>query len=236
MRIVSRPGPIVGASLVVIACTASVTSAFAQQVEASFEGGYTGSNGFTVTQSRQLFGQIYNNLDITSGGSFGLTIGAYVRSNFEVEFLWHRQFSTLQASNPAPAKTLANQDVDNYHANLVYNWGDGNAKVRPFVFGGVGATHYVPGDYDPSIPNSATLSRIGSVTKFSSTWGGGVKVYLNPYVGLKTTLRWTPTYIKTDPSGLWCDPFYGTCWVVGNPQYSNQFDVSGGVTVRFGGR
>ena len=29
-----------------------------------------------------------------------------------------------------------------------------------------------------------------------------------------------------------CDPFWG-CYVVGNAQYSNQFDVSGGIMFRF---
>jgi hypothetical protein len=44
-------------------------------------------------------------------------------------------------------------------------------------------------------------------------------------------LRWTPTYIKSDPAGIWCDPFYG-CWALSDTQYSNQFETSGGITVR----
>jgi hypothetical protein len=45
-------------------------------------------------------------------------------------------------------------------------------------------------------------------------------------------MRWTPTYIKTDAAGWWCDPFWG-CYLVGNAQYSNQFTFEGGVTFRF---
>ena len=59
-----------------------------------------------------------------------------------------------------------------------------------------------------------------------------MKFYLAPAVGLKLTARWTPTYIKSSASGYWCDPFYG-CWVLGDPDYSHQFDISGGVTIRF---
>ena len=44
--------------------------------------------------------------------------------------------------------------------------------------------------------------------------------------------RWTPTYIKSDAEGWWCDPYWG-CYVVGNPQYSYQLELSGGITLRF---
>ena len=46
--------------------------------------------------------------------------------------------------------------------------------------------------------------------------------------------RWTPNYIKSDPAGVWCSPywFYG-CYVVGDPQYANQFELSGGLSFRF---
>ena len=45
-------------------------------------------------------------------------------------------------------------------------------------------------------------------------------------------LRWTPTYIKSDAEGYWCDPYWG-CYVVGDAQYATQFDINGGVTFRF---
>jgi opacity protein-like surface antigen len=215
---------------------AAAGPALAQQIEASFDAGYSGSEGINASQNRPLLGQQYSSLDVKSGGTFGFTVGAFFGPNLELEFLWHRQFSELEISEPAPSRKLANQDVDNYHGNLVYNWGESDARIRPFIFGGLGATHYLPGDYDSSIPNGATLTRISSVTRFSSTWGGGVKLYPAHNIGVKGTMRWTPTYIKSDPGGLWCDPFYPTCWVVGNADYSNQFEFSGGITFRFGGR
>jgi outer membrane protein with beta-barrel domain len=225
-----------GAVLFVAWAALAVPHASAQEIEASVQGGYTFSEGIVASEQRQILGLRYDSLDVTSGGSFGFTIGAFVGPNFELEFLWDRQFSTVQISNPAPDLTLADQNVDNYHGNFVYNWGELDAKVRPFFFGGLRATHYSPGDYDAGIPNGASLARISSHTKFSSTWGGGVKVYASPHVGIKGTARWTPTYIKSDSGGVWCDPFYPTCWVLADPDYSNQFQFSGGVTFRFGGR
>src|SRR5215813_9074868 len=205
------------------------------QIEASFEAGYTESEGINASQSRIVLGQVYNSLDITRGGSFGFTVGGFFTENWEAEFLYSRQFSSLEISDPAPTLKVANQNVDNYHGNLVYNFGAHESKLRPFLFGGLGATHYAPGDFDSGLALSGAQARINGFSKFSSTWGGGIKAYPNPVVGIRASLRWTPTYIKTDADGLWCDPFYPTCWVVGNADYSNQLEFSGGVTFRFGG-
>jgi len=59
-----------------------------------------------------------------------------------------------------------------------------------------------------------------------------VKVFPSPNVGARFGIRWTPTYIKSDAAGWWCDPWWG-CYVVGNAQYSNQFEFVGGVMFRF---
>ena len=69
-------------------------------------------------------------------------------------------------------------------------------------------------------------------TKFSTTWGLGVKLFPARGLGLRLGARWTPTYIKSDATGWWCDPWYG-CYVVGKAQYSNQFELSGGLLLRF---
>jgi hypothetical protein len=37
---------------------------------------------------------------------------------------------------------------------------------------------------------------------------------------------------KSDAAGWWCDPYWG-CYVVGNAQYSNQFEFTGGLTFKF---
>ena len=63
-------------------------------------------------------------------------------------------------------------------------------------------------------------------TKFSTTWGGGVKFYANDNVGFNVTARFVPTYISSDASGYWCSPYWGVgCWVVSQANYSNQFDI-----------
>jgi hypothetical protein len=202
----------------------------AQRAEASFDIGYTASNGITGASTHIIAGQPYTDLDVTSGVAWGFTVGAFFNPHMEVEFLFDRQSSTFEVSSPSPSLKVADLAVYNYHGAFVYNWGAPGARVRPFAFGGLGATHYAPGDLaiTPIIPGKTSID---SATKFSTTWGGGVKVYAGP-VGVRIAGRWTPTYIQSNASGYWCDPWYG-CWVVGDAQYSQQFEFSGGVTFRF---
>lgn len=56
-----------------------------------------------------------------------------------------------------------------------------DSRMRPFIFGGLGATQYSPGDihgFD-----------IESSTRFSTTWGGGVKIYATDNLGFNFTAR-----------------------------------------------
>src|SRR6185295_15941573 len=138
-------------------------------------------------------------------------------------------------SSPSPSLKLSDLTVHNYHGNFIYNMGEPDAKVRPYFFGGLGATHYSPGDINPLLPGAGT-GNIDGATKFSTDWGLGVKMYAGSMIGFKAGVRWTPTYIKSDTGGIWCDPFYPTCWVIADLDYSNQFEFTGGITLRFGAR
>ena len=120
-------------------------------------------------------------------------------------------------------------NVDNYHGIFTYDFGNADAKARPFILGGIGATHFNGVTF--TALNGAQGS-IGGVTKFSGTLGGGFKFLATPKVGFQLLANWTPTYIKSDSEGWWCDPFFG-CYVVGNAQYANQFEMGGGVLFKF---
>lgn len=214
-------------AITVTAVLLTAAPAQAQRVEASFSYGYTASEGID-TDNRTLIGQLLDSIDVESGSGFNFTLGVFATDQMEIEFLWARQSSNLVADGPGGTLDLSELDVDNYHVNFVYNWGARDARVRPFLFGGVGATKYSFGDFLPAVSSDT----IESETRFSTTWGGGVKFYFAPSVGAKAMLRWTPTYIKSDPAGVWCDPFFG-CWQLVDNQYANQFETSFGVTVRF---
>jgi Outer membrane protein beta-barrel domain len=202
------------------------TTLSAQRVEVSFSAGYTASEGISV-EDRAFLGQIYNKAEVNSGASFNFTGGVYVTPSTLIEFLYGRQSSKLTAEGTTKLD-VSEMSVDSYHVNFVYHWGDSDAKVRPFFFGGLGATNYSFGD----ILVSGATGNIPGDTKFSTNWGAGVKFYPAPKIGIKAQARWIPTYVKSGSAGVWCDPFYG-CWVLPDPDYSNQFEMSGGITFRF---
>jgi opacity protein-like surface antigen len=123
---------------------------------------------------------------------------------------------------------VGDMNVYSYHPYVAFNLGEMGARIRPYLMIGMGATHF----------NSVTFQALGaerqtnSNTQFSTTWGAGVKVYPTQHVGVRFGAQWTPTYIKTDAEGWWCDPYWG-CYLTGDAQYSNQLQFSGGVTTRF---
>jgi opacity protein-like surface antigen len=183
--------------------------------------GYSFSDGVTVNPI-PIGGEIYDAVNVESGTAFGINFGVYVTENVEVGFLWARQESKLQGEGTATTD-FANMPVYNYHAVFTYNFGESDAQARPFVFGGLGATQYKPEDVNGVA--------VDGESQFSSTWGGGVKVYPNPNVGFSVMARFTPTYIKSDPAGIWCG-FYG-CYTLVDTDYANQFEFSGGLSLRF---
>ena len=122
----------------------------------------------------------------------------------ELGFLFASQATDLEATGVINRSVP--QTVYNYHGYFAYNFGDTDAAARPYILGGLGATQYgsletPPGD-------------IGGETQFSSTWAAGLKLFPGSNFGIRLEGRWTPTYIKTDPEGYWCDPYWG-CYTVG---------------------
>ncbi len=192
-----------------------------QRVEINPFFGYTFGDGVTVNPIL-IGGEIYDAVNTTDGYAFGIHFGVFVTENVEVGFLWSRQDSDLEVEGTTTTE-LATMPISNYHGTFTYNFGESDAQARPFVFGGLGATTYSPEDV-----NGVSVD---SESQFSSTWGGGVKIYPSPNVGFSVMARFTPTYIKSDPAGIWCG-YYG-CYQLVDTQYANQFEFSGGLSLRF---
>lgn len=54
--------------------------------------------------------------------------------------------------------------------------------------------------------------------------------FASPKFGLRAEVRFTPTYVKSDPDGWWCG--YWGCYTVYDTQYSNQWELNGGFILR----
>src|SRR5690349_11137531 len=89
------------------------TTASAQRVQASFNVGYGASEGITTNRA-PLLGQQFDTLTPTSGASINLTVGVGLTENAEVEFLWARQNSRLQAEGSGGTLPISELAIYNY--------------------------------------------------------------------------------------------------------------------------
>jgi hypothetical protein len=196
--------------------------------EASGRLGWTLSDGVSARRNVDAGdGNIYNRIDPVDSVSWGFTLGVFLTSHLEVEFLFDRQESTLQVGGTNTVD-IGDLGIGNYHGILSYNFGAKTRPLRVYAFGGAGVTTYGSLTFTG---RDGQTREIGGSTRLSGTLGGGVKIYRGP-VGARLEARFTPTYIKSTADGWWCDEYWG-CYLVEQLHYSKQFEFSGGVTFRF---
>jgi opacity protein-like surface antigen len=218
----------------VMVFAASPVSAQDARVEVGGTVGWTISDGVSGETVVVPGAGAFNRIDPKDAFSWGLRVGVFVNPNMEVGFLFNQQQSAMEVGGETEVVgggttvDLGDAAIRNYHVYFAYNFGEPGAKLRPYLFGGLGATQYTR--VEAQLGN--VQRDIGGSSRFSSTWGGGLKFQTSDAVGLRLEGRWTPTFIKADAVGWWCDPFWG-CYVISNSQYANQFDLAGGVSVRF---
>lgn len=205
------------------------SAAWAQdpRVEISGTVGYTFSDGVSGS-GVDIEGDEFTRIDPQDSISYGGRIGFLVTENWEVGGLFSLQDTKLEIGGVTTAE-IGDAKLYNYHGYVAYNFGGPDASVRPYLLGGLGATQY--GSVNVSFRGRS--AEIDGNTKFSSTWAAGLKMFPSPNFGIRLEARWTPTYIKSDAAGWWCDPWWGYCYVVGDAQYANQYELGGGITLRF---
>jgi outer membrane protein W len=215
----------------VVLAAAATATAYAQEheqrIELSALAGYTASDGVTGSPVLAGDGNIYDSIDPRSSFSFSLAGGYYVTPSVLVEGMWSRQYSSLDL-NGTNNRGLGSFNIDNVHALVAYHFLEANAPIRPYLGGGLGWTNY--GTLD--ITAGGVSRSINGQARFSTKWEAGVKARASHNLAVRAGVTFTPTYVKSDASGWWCDPFWG-CYVTGNAQYSNQWDFHGGLSFRF---
>jgi hypothetical protein len=210
--------------------TLAAVPAFAQtpKAEVGVVFGWVYSDGVSGSNVSPPAGGIFNRVDPKDSFGWGVDVGFFVSPNVEVGFLYGQQPSKLVLGGTlgTPDTEVGDMSIRTYHGTFTYNFTE-SEKIIPYIMGGLGATNY--GEINARL--NGVAGTVGSSTKFSSTWGAGVKLYGSGHVGGRLGVRWTPTYIKSDAAGYWCG-YYG-CYLVGDPQYSNQIELNGGITFRF---
>lgn len=189
--------------------------------------GYSLSDGVTGGPYFAPDGAAYDRIEPKDSMMFGVSGGFFVSPGWEIGFMWRQQPTTLEMSGTKTVE-LGDSTISGYHGFFAYHFGESGVNVRPYILFGLGATHY--GGFSYKDPGGVTQDA-GGETQFSSTIGAGVKAFASKNVGVQAGIQWTPTYIKSDPAGYWCG-WYG-CYVVGDAQYSSQFEFFGGIVFRF---
>lgn len=188
--------------------------------------GWTFSDGVSGTPQDAALAD-YTRIDPKDEFSWGARVGFFATPSLEVGALLAVQPTTLELGGTSVLE-IGSERVDNYHGYVAWNFGAPDATARPYVLGGLGATRF--GSLSATVGD--VQRQIGGNTKFSTTWAVGLKAYANENVGIRLEARWTPTSIKSDAAGWWCDPYWG-CYVVADAQYANQFELSAGLNLRF---
>lgn len=198
------------------------------RVELSVMAGWTFSDGVDGNSIPTLDGEIFDRIDPQDSFKWSVSGGVLVTEQAEIGFQYGQQNTKLEAVGTTE-REIGDLTVSTYHGYFAYNFFDSASAIRPYALFGLGATNFSSVDFVTL--SGAPLSTV-SETQFSTTWAAGVKFFPAPNFGAKFGIQWTPTYIKSDAAGYWCDPYWG-CYLVGDAQYSNQWSINGGVVFRF---
>ena len=129
-------------------------------------------------------------LDVQEGGSYGLVLDLPDTPETQYELFYGLQRTKVTGGGTFGGETLFDLDIHYLHLGGTYLFT--GEKVRPFLSGGLGATHFVP--------HGSGLDR---KTYFSVSLGGGVKIPISGHVGLRFEGRGFMT-ILPDSTEIFC--------------------------------
>jgi outer membrane protein W len=193
--------------LIAILIVLGVTPAQAQsgKIELSVSGGGGTSAGYDLgrTVVDPATGTVYDGISFGSGAVVGGGIGYYFTPQMEAELAFNRMDGKFSGRRVDGAADDEFQDVaiNHLHGYFIYNFGDGEKKVRPFVGLGLGATIFSSDQFRGNDVQSESF--------VSGSFTGGVKAALGKTLGLRLQARATPTYIASTTEGYWCG--WGAC-------------------------
>ena len=129
-------------------------------------------------------------LDVREGGSFGLVLSLPDTPETQYELFYGFQGTKVTGGGTFGGETLFDLDIHYLHVGGTYMFT--GETVRPFISGGLGATHLVPHG-----------SGMNPKTCFSLSLGGGARIPISGHVGLRFEGRGFLT-ILPDTTEIFC--------------------------------
>lgn len=145
-------------------------------------------------------------LEADDSEAFGVTFDIPVASWAQIELLASRQSTQLQFDRGLFGNNtgIADFNVSYYHVGGLFSFGGG--QIHPFVVVSLGVT-----ELDPDVAGAS------SETRFSGSFGGGVKIFFNEHIGLRLEGRGFWTTLDDYGDDYYYDDYYCNCG------YSNNF-------------
>jgi len=133
-----------------------------------------------------------DDLEISGSTTWGARGSYLLTTRMAVEGLWTYQPTRVMMTAGGSKAELFDMSINQVFGNVVYQLGNGLARLQPFVFGGLGATFLAATDLDGE-------------TKLAWDVGAGVKWFVNRRFGIEGRVRYKPTELHAS-SGT-CGPF-----------------------------
>lgn len=139
----------------------------------------------------------------------------------QAEFMWSQEPTELGAhdSTTGITSSAGKLTLNNYQWGVDYNLGARASRLKPFIVGGLGFTHFSSGGTLPF------------QNKLSFNLGGGVKYFVVQHAGVRFDVRWVPSR-TTSQVETFFDPFFGFFNANVN-NYAQQFQANLGLIFRF---
>lgn len=197
-----------------LGCALALASpAAAQTVEVTPLGGFRLGGSFQVEDEPA-------ELEVKESGAWGLSVTVNVSEEGEIEALFARQSTRLDADGLFASDPRFDLALDVYQLGGNYLFGEDRQKLRPYIGAALGVTRLDP--------EPAGLS---SETRFSASLAGGLKAYLGAHVGLRFEVRGFFTVLESD-SRVFCGSLDG-CNARTSGSDLSQAEIRGGLLFRF---
>jgi len=176
---------------------------------------------------------LYNGkLRVGTAESWGAALDVPVAKDTWLELSYTYQGTQLDLDRYAGKQNLTDMTVNYWQLGSLRGVPTGG-PVMPFVFGSLGLTYYSPSESTVEVDDE--MYRLESATKFSFNFGVGFKAYMGQEqkVGLRAQFKVMPTLYNAG-AGFWFGSDGASVGVTGSAVW--QYEVSGGLTVKFGTR